>query len=336
MAAKQIFSRQQLASWDASARAWLQTADADRRYPQTQLMLIINNLSLPANAQKDTYESVLGAWISGMQALDHLVRGMPQQTQNGAVLLAIASWHLYPDMQVLAATTKDIKQNDELMEGALLTIPAHAESDGRGVFWSLTLSRMNYYSPSMKTERCLALDTSRVSMDEFWSIVLGAVLSSWGCSRVYLNRCAKFLITISNLVNRPSKTILWLEYLARAAEKCLEVNDSYREKAFKLVWLGMRRSSFLSDESRTHPPFFGLHRFEILFGLFGLIKQAESETDEQYDIEIPRHRRFIVIAPNSGFSVITSCQCTVPGVGDCAKCYLDSQAHMISSLGEDC
>ncbi|EMR66652.1 hypothetical protein UCREL1_6361 [Eutypa lata UCREL1] len=64
MAAQQHITREQLAHWDSSARAWLQTADSAKRLQQTQLMLIINNVRLPVNSSRDPYESVITAWTS--------------------------------------------------------------------------------------------------------------------------------------------------------------------------------------------------------------------------------------------------------------------------------
>ncbi|OTB05969.1 hypothetical protein M426DRAFT_48594, partial [Hypoxylon sp. CI-4A] len=154
MSAQQIFSRQQLASWDASARSWLQTADAAKKLQQTQLMLIINNIKMPVDSGKDAYESIVKSWQTSLTAMDSLVRGMPQRVQNGAVLLAISSWHLYPNMEILLERTQSIDQNDSLMSGAVLTISAYGvDSNHEGVFWSLPLSRMRYYSPPVMVER---------------------------------------------------------------------------------------------------------------------------------------------------------------------------------------
>jgi hypothetical protein len=61
MAAQQLFTREQLSAWDASARSWLQTADAAKRLDQTQLMLIINNVRMPVNTSQEPYDSVLSA-----------------------------------------------------------------------------------------------------------------------------------------------------------------------------------------------------------------------------------------------------------------------------------
>jgi len=53
MAAEQEITRGHLAAWDASVRAWLQTADEANRVRQTQLRLILDNISLPVNSQAD-------------------------------------------------------------------------------------------------------------------------------------------------------------------------------------------------------------------------------------------------------------------------------------------
>ncbi|KAL9094161.1 MAG: hypothetical protein Q9165_003576 [Trypethelium subeluteriae] len=135
MAAKQNFDRQQLATWDASARAWLQTADVSRRFQHTQLMLIINNVDLSVNSSCDPYESIIHAWQSALRALECLVQGIPQQVQDGAVLLGISAWHLYPDMEVLGEEIKSIPQNDKLLNHSILTLTVRkVNADREGVF----------------------------------------------------------------------------------------------------------------------------------------------------------------------------------------------------------
>lgn len=61
MAAQQEITRAHLAGWDASARAWLQTADEANRVRQTQLRLVLDNISMPVNNKADLYQSVLKA-----------------------------------------------------------------------------------------------------------------------------------------------------------------------------------------------------------------------------------------------------------------------------------
>src|SRR2546428_785069 len=100
-ASQVVLSREQLANWDASARAWLRAADRVMVVEQKQLMLIIDNIRIPVNNKMHVYESVLQAWKTAMVTMEKLVSGMPQSVQNGEILLGLSAWHLYPDMLVL-------------------------------------------------------------------------------------------------------------------------------------------------------------------------------------------------------------------------------------------
>lgn len=276
MAAKQTFDRQQLASWDSSARSWLQTADSARRRQQTQLMLIISNVQLPVNPSADTYQSVIQAWKSALYAMDRLVRGIPQQVQDGAILLGISAWHLYPDMEILGDEITPVHQHDELMNHALLTIPAQrVVMEREGIFWSLPLSRMRYYSPPVVAERRLASDTSRISIDDLQMIVLGNIISQWGAACSNKERGCKFIVSLAKLTAEP---VLWLEILAEAAQTFVNSQGMERKYLSKLLRQGGRRyASFLGDYNlQGPPPFFGLSSFTHLLGIL-------SETEDKVD-----------------------------------------------------
>ena len=63
LAAQVNLSRDRLAEWDNSARAWLRAADGARAVQQTHLMLVIKNINIPVNHYKDElYHSVIRAW----------------------------------------------------------------------------------------------------------------------------------------------------------------------------------------------------------------------------------------------------------------------------------
>ncbi|KAJ8121735.1 hypothetical protein ONZ43_g1889 [Nemania bipapillata] len=267
MASRQIFSRQHLACWDSSARSWLQTADFDRRLQQTQLMLILNNVRLPVNSITDPYKSVINAWKSAMRGMELLVQGIPQQIQDGAVLLAISSWHLYPNMEVLVDEIKSVDMNDKLMKGGLITISAHG-AGSEGVFWSLPLSRVRYYSPPVITERHISSETSRVTMEEFWIIVLGIVVSQWRTACTNVEKCCRFIILLSRQVNKTPTSISWLKYLADAALQHISAKNEDRRQTERLLALGMRRcKSFLNSPKMNPDPFFGLDSFHTLIGV---------------------------------------------------------------------
>ncbi|KAK8092008.1 hypothetical protein PG997_002369 [Apiospora hydei] len=61
-AVQQDIARTQLAEWDSSARAWLQTADSIMVAKQTQLRLILKNVDLPVSEESSVYPGVITAW----------------------------------------------------------------------------------------------------------------------------------------------------------------------------------------------------------------------------------------------------------------------------------
>ena len=99
-AAKQDVTRQQLADWDASTRAWLLAADEIKIRQQRQLMLIIDNIRVSVNNNPSAYSSVLPSWKDAMEGIESLIKGMPQRLRDGAVLLGLSAWHIYPDLLV--------------------------------------------------------------------------------------------------------------------------------------------------------------------------------------------------------------------------------------------
>ncbi|KAK2930451.1 hypothetical protein FoTM2_010792, partial [Fusarium oxysporum f. sp. vasinfectum] len=115
-------SRSELDEWDSSARAWLQTADAGQKLPQTQLRLIVDNISLPVSTSRNIYTAITDAWTSAMRTLESLIKGAPQRIDNGAVLLGLSAWHLYPDI-LLAGTNQLVTQSDPLVSsGGVITV----------------------------------------------------------------------------------------------------------------------------------------------------------------------------------------------------------------------
>ncbi|OCT49775.1 hypothetical protein CLCR_07428 [Cladophialophora carrionii] len=140
-ASQATLTRAQLADWDASARFWLQIADVAKLRTQKQVMLIIQDFGLVVNTKKNLYDSVLDAWTQALGAVDRLVQGIPQNVQSGAILLGLASWHLYPNILALWSSSNQVlAQNDSLIpNGGLLTLGVKSPSPTlpEGIFWSL-------------------------------------------------------------------------------------------------------------------------------------------------------------------------------------------------------
>jgi hypothetical protein len=239
-------------------------------------MLIINNVRKPVNTNQEPYESVVAAWTSGMDTMERLVCGTPQRVQDGAILVAITAWHLYPNMQVLSDRAKDINPGDKLMVRSLLTISTFDISGGReGVFWSLPLSRMRYYSPPVVTERSLASDTSRISIEEFQIVFLGAFVAPWSRICSDEERCCRLVIQLHNAYQRLDTVVpSWFKILADAASRLVNSSGPSQAQNRKLLRLGSRRcSAFLHDPEYDPPAMFGLEYFHVLIRCLTDVKE---------------------------------------------------------------
>jgi hypothetical protein len=318
MAAQQELTREHLSLWDASARAWLQACDNAHKNQQIQLRLIVNNVNYSINNHKDTYQSVIKAWVDSMISVEGLISGVPQRVQNGAILLAICSWHLYPDMVVLgtsiqpgnsahsrklnrSGTSKDtlqIAQKDPLIgAGGILTIGLHVNQESESsVFWSLPLAHMRYYGTTPIASRALALDNSRVTIDQFYQVVLGSLSAHW---RTEPQVVAEFIATLYRAVDSDIradsakypifierkyeclKPNCWFMDLVEAAKQFTSYRGHEKQILARLAAFGARRAQTLLCKSpRESLPAFGLTDFPLLFSLL--------RSDEQR-IKILRH-----------------------------------------------
>lgn len=276
LAAQQELSRTELGIWDASARAWIQSADLAMARQHKQMMLILDNISLPVNKEPAVYDSVVKAWIAGLQAMDSLARGIPQQVQVGAAVLAISSWHLYPDMVVVGSTTTDVQQKDPLFsETSILTLGLETTGE-RSVSWSLSLSRLLYYGRPVHASRSMNQENSRITEEQFAYVVLGCVLSQWkGFANTYEEGIG-WLKTIASLLkpllmqgehqSRHSFASLWPNYLCNAAERFDACDEIDKKISRQLIALGARRSSFLYPP-QSAIPLFGLSELSTLVSL---------------------------------------------------------------------
>lgn len=113
---RQDILRDDLARWDASARAWLLSADQAKIKEQTQLMLVINNCQLPFNGGESTYSKVVQSWQQALSSLEDLLCGKPQEISTRSILLAFSAWHLYPNLIVLGNEVRNVEFNDPLAD----------------------------------------------------------------------------------------------------------------------------------------------------------------------------------------------------------------------------
>ena len=130
-----------LSEWDASARAWLQTADEVYKLKQVQLMLILKSTSLSVDIRyQQLYRSVIEAWGNAMRILEEVVQGSGREVNSGDVLLGLSAWHIYPDIVVLGRKTTEVFQKDSLVkQGGIVTIGLSV--DIRGLHFYRELGR---------------------------------------------------------------------------------------------------------------------------------------------------------------------------------------------------
>ncbi|ORY14331.1 hypothetical protein BCR34DRAFT_646751 [Clohesyomyces aquaticus] len=172
--------RSQLADWDASARAWLKTADDAQRSRQTQLRLILDNISAPVSHSSNVHSAVMEAWKKALRAMNDLVSGKGLRIQSGDVLLGLSAWHLYPDISVQSPRPCFVSQGDTLISmGGIAAVGLVGQAErptDDGFYWSLPLSHLKHYSDPVQTTRHSGLSESDVSYDQFLLVILG---SNW-------------------------------------------------------------------------------------------------------------------------------------------------------------
>lgn len=200
-------SRANLAEWDASARSWLKTADKVKTKEQDQLMLFIANLNIPININQEmgVYESVITAWTSALVSIENLVSGTPQAVNSGACLLALSSWHLYPNVLITSPLSTSHQFNDPLVKpGGTLTLGLSTPGGGtsRAAFWSLPLAHLNYYGRPIRREAELDMQTKAITFDQFVFVVFGAMLPQWGFQNSQAEIPARFFAALRGAIGR--------------------------------------------------------------------------------------------------------------------------------------
>ncbi|KAI8651880.1 hypothetical protein NCS56_01404100 [Fusarium sp. Ph1] len=210
LAAKTPLTRQDLEMWDGSARAGLRAADQAMKTKQTQLLLIINNINLSINHHNNTYTNVTQAWIKAMVTMDKLIEGIPHSLVDGAILVDILAWHLYPDMMVLGEQNTLIEQKDNVFKpGGILTLGLEtmptSEPAPQGISWSLPLTCYYYYGKPIIAEQSLIESGSRLSLDQLLIVTLGSLFSHWMERQFEPAKAARLVRSLWALVNRPPR-----------------------------------------------------------------------------------------------------------------------------------
>jgi hypothetical protein len=281
MAARQNFSRDQLADFDASARAWLRSADEAKIKHQKQLELIVKNIPTSVSVGPSTYSKVVTAWREAMRGLEDLLNGMPQQISDGAILMALSAWHLYPDLIVLRNRTQKVNFSDALFPPTgVITVgleTTDASTDG-GIQWSLTLSHLRYYGNPIRVD--VQGDNSRVTMSQLCIVALGAFLATWDITPKNMFEAAKWIKRLwKHLLTGVEEEELnsnfpWLSFLENAASRLVNASEQDLKNYQMLLNFGSRRREPFMESSRHSlhriwhtVPFFGLNNSFVLHAL---------------------------------------------------------------------
>ncbi|KAH7039002.1 hypothetical protein B0J12DRAFT_788423 [Macrophomina phaseolina] len=290
MAATQAeITRDQLREWDASARSWLQTADSIKEKEQDQLMSILDDVEVPISTDRIVSTSIIGAWKSAMMSTEMLIGGTPQSNDSGPALLALSSWHLYPDVLVMGKESRAVHFTDHLVPpGGVLTIgleKPHSvlKTGSNGLHWSLSLAHLRYYGHPVPADGRLTPNDGRLSFPGFVHVAFGCFLGYWQMEGQRKARdVARFIVSAQAAIERAaccndeSKTSKracaflldshnWWNLFANSASLWLESHVDQNGSVDRLIKLGIRRSqSFLPSDSCEQPfGFFGLGEPEL-------------------------------------------------------------------------
>ncbi|KIW81348.1 hypothetical protein Z517_04373 [Fonsecaea pedrosoi CBS 271.37] len=304
IAAHQRILREDLATFDASVRAWLITADQVMIKKLKQLRLILDNLTtLPVSAGKDTYAKIINAWEGAINGFEALLDGNPQNATDSSVLLALSAWHLYPDLIVLSSETK--KTSVAITVGLSLK-----DDDGisPGFQWSLALSHFRYYGEpvSLQTDH----DNYRITVNELCLIAFGSLLFHWNLPCDMMVDVVSWFCSLDSLIKRHRGEDLaeekvdkylhlhWLQPLMKASKLLVDKSEAESADFEKLVRYGRRRGKHLLGDSsvRGNSSFLGLCDPHVAYSL-----AMPSSSEEEY----LRHVRSVAESNNIlTFSVI--------------------------------
>ncbi|KAK2761255.1 hypothetical protein FQN54_001777 [Arachnomyces sp. PD_36] len=278
--AQQDISRSDIQHWDASARSWLRSADQAKQWEHDQLLLIVKNIDAPFMGGSSTYEKVISTWKQGMKAIEELLCGRPQEIYTASVLLALSSWHMYPDLIVLRNKTVKVKLKDRLLpDTGICTIGLQAikPQNSDGVRWSLALSHLQYYGDPVTVTT--TADYSRVTISQLRLVAFGGMLGNWRVNSRDFEAAAMLFCQISTILEKASKTDkIWLKPLARAASSLVSSDSASKQDKLKLIKYGHRRAkNFLQDADDSFQPYFGLCNPHVLSGF-------SQDSDAEYGI----------------------------------------------------
>ncbi|KAF7537154.1 hypothetical protein G7054_g4005 [Neopestalotiopsis clavispora] len=264
-AAQQELERSELAQWDSCMRAWIRRAEQTQLSRHHQFNLIAGNIELPWTKTGTTYQRVIKSWIKSMETMEDLLNNLPQEATDRALLHAIESWHLYPNLLVFQGTdTVVVHLNDPLLpSSAILSLGLEysGQSKHETNSWSLALSHLRHYGSSVKVTS--PRSQPRLNMSKVWLIALGNILRQWQVENSRIEDAVDWFRQLGGLLRRyprsKSKTLTWLWRISDACCEVLGQGEPEKEHDLSVIKYGFRRAThFLDSNPMFTMPFFGL------------------------------------------------------------------------------
>jgi hypothetical protein len=232
-----------------------------------QLRLILKNVYFAINPSEAPFVSVIDAWKLAIETTEKLVLGIPQEAQNGAAILGLSAWHIYPDIHIYGNKNINVTMNDELVGAggilSLSTCPSQ-RTESRGVYWSLCLSHFTFYGPPVKRQQSLEKDSRRITFKHILHATVGAILSRWRVQSSDLTQGIGIFIAILNAIGAGNQSLYpIMALMCNATMECLD-----DEEAWNYMSYGKRKSRFIKEpnleETGAHKAFFGLSDLALL------------------------------------------------------------------------
>ncbi|KAF2962700.1 hypothetical protein GQX73_g10875 [Xylaria multiplex] len=282
-AVQQEITREQLAKWDSSTRAWLQSADSVRQKQYKQFLLIAQNVNAAIHDQgKSLYSNIIHVWKTALSAMEGLILGRPHVVRDAPVLLGLSAWHIFPDMVVFdgQSGSTTVRMKDALIkDGGILSLGFSdpGPHEHQGVYWSLSLAHHTFYGkPTLQTRR-LDSDGSRLSLDEFILVCMGSLLSSWRVPTQETGTVLRIIEAISTITSKSASEMAD----ADPRESTRSMNPPFKgyhdgdQQAVLAMSLGRRRPNFIPKVVvQKRKPFFQLtHLPRLLY----LLKNTDNK-----------------------------------------------------------
>ncbi|MCJ1371364.1 hypothetical protein MMC20_002579 [Loxospora ochrophaea] len=207
--------------------------------------------------------------------MEGLIAGVSQNARSGAIVLALSSWHLFPDMAVVSPTNAHVRQQDPIFDlGAVLTLGLEEGPNASygSIYWSLSMAHLRHYgTPVVSTRSIDSFERSRLNLNEFFQVTLGSLLAGWGDAGSDVMAAIHWLVKVLDILrdaagkgSKSAQDILlikesWFNLMLHAAKNhlssCLVLGNDAKTVA-KLISLGRRRGQDFLGLSPS--PVFGL------------------------------------------------------------------------------